>query len=281
MAQEKPQNLQDTFLNHVRKQKVPVTVFLVNGVKLQGVITWFDNFCVLLRRDGMSQLVYKHAISTIMPAGQSACSRKRARVSTKRSQGHGVNFQIEGPQATRAIVVHVERKKGQATGTGDRDAESRLEEAVGLAEAIDLEIAQKIIVPLSSPRPATLIGAGKVEELTKMVEAEEAELVIVNAQLSPIQQRNLEKEEEWKAKVLDRTGLILEIFGRRAQTREGKLAGRARPSAISEKPAGAVMDPSRATTGGFGFLGGLGESQLEGTDGSSKSGSARSKDCWN
>lgn len=67
MAQEKPQNLQDTFLNHVRKQKVPVTVFLVNGVKLQGVITWFDNFCVLLRRDGLSQLVYKHAISTIMP----------------------------------------------------------------------------------------------------------------------------------------------------------------------------------------------------------------------
>lgn len=69
MAQEKPQNLQDTFLNHVRKQKVPVTVFLVNGVKLQGIVTWFDNFCLLLRRDGMSQLVYKHAISTIMPAG--------------------------------------------------------------------------------------------------------------------------------------------------------------------------------------------------------------------
>jgi host factor-I protein len=67
MAQDKPQNLQDTFLNHVRKQKTPLTVFLVNGVKLQGVITWFDNFCVLLRRDGMSQLVYKHAISTIMP----------------------------------------------------------------------------------------------------------------------------------------------------------------------------------------------------------------------
>ena len=61
------QNLQDAFLNHVRKQKIPVTVFLVNGVKLQGVLTWFDNFCVLLRRDGQSQLVYKHAISTIMP----------------------------------------------------------------------------------------------------------------------------------------------------------------------------------------------------------------------
>jgi host factor-I protein len=69
MTQEKGQNLQDTFLNNVRKAKVPVTVFLVNGVKLQGIITWFDNFCLLLRRDGVSQLVYKHAISTIMPAG--------------------------------------------------------------------------------------------------------------------------------------------------------------------------------------------------------------------
>ena len=67
MAGERAQNLQDTFLNHVRKAKIPLTIFLVNGVKLQGVVTWFDNFCVLLRRDGHSQLVYKHAISTIMP----------------------------------------------------------------------------------------------------------------------------------------------------------------------------------------------------------------------
>jgi host factor-I protein len=68
MSQDKSQNLQDTFLNNVRKNKLPVTIFLVNGVKLQGVITWFDNFCVLLRRDGHSQLVYKHAISTVMPS---------------------------------------------------------------------------------------------------------------------------------------------------------------------------------------------------------------------
>jgi host factor-I protein len=68
VSQEKKQNLQDTFLNSVRKSKTPLTIFLVNGVKLQGVVTWFDNFCVLLRRDGQSQLVYKHAISTIMPA---------------------------------------------------------------------------------------------------------------------------------------------------------------------------------------------------------------------
>ena len=61
-------NVQDVFLNHIRKQKTPVTIFLVNGVKLQGVVTWFDNYSVLLRRDGHSQLVYKHAISTVMPA---------------------------------------------------------------------------------------------------------------------------------------------------------------------------------------------------------------------
>jgi host factor-I protein len=67
MAADKVQSLQDTFLNHVRKNKTPLTIFLINGVKLQGIVTWFDNFCVLLRRDGHSQLVYKHAISTIMP----------------------------------------------------------------------------------------------------------------------------------------------------------------------------------------------------------------------
>jgi host factor-I protein len=68
MPTDKKQNLQDTFLNSVRRTKTPLTIFLVNGVKLQGVVSWFDNFCVLLRRDGQAQLVYKHAISTIMPA---------------------------------------------------------------------------------------------------------------------------------------------------------------------------------------------------------------------
>ncbi len=67
MGADRVQNLQDTFLNHVRKNKTPLTIFLINGVKLQGIVSWFDNFCVLLRRDGHSQLVYKLAISTIMP----------------------------------------------------------------------------------------------------------------------------------------------------------------------------------------------------------------------
>ena len=68
MSPEKSQNVQDVFLNYIRKNKLPVTIFLVNGVKLQGIVTWFDNFSVLLRRDGHTQLVYKHAISTIMPS---------------------------------------------------------------------------------------------------------------------------------------------------------------------------------------------------------------------
>ena len=69
MSHDKKQNLQDTFLNSVRKTKTPLTIFLINGVKLQGIVSWFDNFCVLLRRDGQAQLVYKHAISTVMPMG--------------------------------------------------------------------------------------------------------------------------------------------------------------------------------------------------------------------
>ncbi len=75
MANEKSQSVQDVFLNNIRKNKMPVTIFLVNGVKLQGIVTWFDNFSVLLRRDAHSQLVYKHAISTIMPAGRCSCSK--------------------------------------------------------------------------------------------------------------------------------------------------------------------------------------------------------------
>lgn len=87
---EKSQNVQDVFLNHVRKSKTPVTVFLVNGVKLQGIITWFDNFSVLLRRDGHTQLVYKHAISTVMP---------------------GAPIMLFDPQATTGTTT------GTATGT--------------------------------------------------------------------------------------------------------------------------------------------------------------------
>src|SRR6266849_2154868 len=113
---EKPQNLQDTFLNAVRKSKTSVTIYLVNGVKLQGNITWFDNFCVLLRRDGQVQLVYKHAISTVMPMGPTGHPSRETR---------------------RAIVLHVAKKSGSDPG---RTEKSRLEEAVALTAAIGLEV---------------------------------------------------------------------------------------------------------------------------------------------
>src|SRR5262245_34911946 len=100
-----------------------------------------------------------------------------------------------------------------------RSAEARLDEAVGLAQAIDLDITHSAAVTVNEPRPATLLGSGKVEELAGIVHDTKAGLVIVDHPLTPVQQRNLEKETE--AKVLDRTGLILEIFGRRARTREG------------------------------------------------------------
>src|SRR5262245_39650027 len=102
-----------------------------------------------------------------------------------------------------------------------RSPDARLEEAVGLARAIDLNVVSSGIVPLGAIRPATFIGKGKVEEVAGLIKADDAGIVVMDCALSPVQQRNLEKV--WGAKVLDRTGLILEIFGRRARTREGAL----------------------------------------------------------
>ena len=175
--------------------------------------------------------------------------------------GSGVDFHIEGPQATRAIVLHIERRGRAKVVAADRDAQSRLEEAIGLAQAIDLDIAAQVIAPLGAPKPATLIGSGKVDEIAKLVAESEAELVVVNAQLSPIQQRNLEKA--WGAKVLDRTGLILEIFGRRASTSEGALQVELAHLQYQKSRLVRTWTHLERQRGGFGFLGGPGESQLE------------------
>ena len=176
-------------------------------------------------------------------------------------KGTGVDFTREGPDATRAIVLHVEPKSSKAKTAFDREAASKLEEAIGLAEAIDLQVAKALIAPLVARRPATYIGSGKVEELAKLVEETEAELVVVNAQLSPIQQRNL--ETAWKCKVLDRTGLILEIFGRRATSREGALQVELAHLQYQRSRLVRSWTHLERQRGGFGFLGGPGESQLE------------------
>lgn len=179
----------------------------------------------------------------------------------KTGRGGGVDFQIEGQAATRALVLHVDRRDRSAPQSSNRAVAARLEEAVGLARAIDLDILGAIIAPVVAPRPATLLGSGKVDEIAAQVNDADAELVVVNAQLSPVQQRNLEKA--WGAKVLDRTGLILEIFGRRASTREGTLQVELAHLQYQKSRLVRSWTHLERQRGGFGFLGGPGESQLE------------------
>ncbi len=160
-----------------------------------------------------------------------------------------------------AIVVHVEPKARAAGARIDRDAEARLEEAVGLTAAIGLSVVATHIVPLVRPTPATLIGSGKVEELAAEARALEPEVFIVNANLSPVQQRNLEKA--WNTKVLDRTALILEIFGERARTHEGRLQVELAHLSYQRSRLVRTWTHLERQRGGFGFLGGPGETQIE------------------
>lgn len=152
------------------------------------------------------------------------------------------------------------RTGGGGEGEG-RSPQARLEEATGLAQAIDLEVRGRGLVPLARPRPATLIGSGKVEEIAGIVRAESVELVIVDHPLTPVQQRNL--ETAWGAKVLDRTGLILEIFGRRAQTREGRLQVELAHLRYQRSRLVRSWTHLERQRGGMGFLGGPGETQIE------------------
>ena len=158
-----------------------------------------------------------------------------------------------------AFVIHVEI----AGEVRRRSAEARLEEAVGLAEAIDLKIVHCEIAVIASPRPSTLIGAGRVDLIAKRL-AETAPrpgLVIVDAALSPGQHRNLEKA--WDAKVLDRTALILEIFGARARTAEGRLQVDLAHLTYQKSRLVRSWTHLERQRGGRGFLGGPGERQIE------------------
>ena len=155
-------------------------------------------------------------------------------------------------------MLHVARKSG---ADASRSEQSRLEEAVALTAAIGLEVAQGIIATLVRPVPATLIGAGKVDEIKTLCQGLEPEVVIVNASLSPVQQRNLERA--WGAKVLDRTALILEIFGERAKTREGRLQVELAHLTYQRSRLVRSWTHLERQRGGFGFLGGPGETQIE------------------
>jgi GTP-binding protein HflX len=148
-----------------------------------------------------------------------------------------------------------------AINAGEREPAAKLDEAIGLARAIDLEVEQSGIVMLNVLRPATYLGTGKVEEISGLVKSVDASIVVMDCALSPVQQRNLERA--WDAKVLDRTGLILEIFGRRARTREGALQVEHAHLTYQKSRLVRSWTHLERQRGGFGFLGGPGETQLE------------------
>ncbi len=178
-----------------------------------------------------------------------------------RAAGLPVEHETEG-DATRVVVIvpHLTRRGAGEEGVR-RSPEARLDEAVGLVLAIDLKLVGSALVGLSQVRPATYLGSGKVEEIAGLVKAEEAGLVFVDAPLSPVQQRNLEKA--WSAKVIDRTALILEIFGQRARTKEGVLQVELAHLNYQRSRLVRSWTHLERQRGGFGFLGGPGETQIE------------------
>ena len=168
--------------------------------------------------------------------------------------GHSVSREapIQG-----AVVIHPERD-GRVSG---RSPEARLEEAEGLARALDLEIRDSLLVHLRKRTPATLFGSGKVEEIAALCESLDADVAVIDDSLTPVQQRNLEKA--WKVKVIDRTGLILEIFARRARTREGRLQVELARLSYERSRLVRTWTHLERQRGGFGVMGGPGETQIE------------------
>ena len=159
------------------------------------------------------------------------------------------------------VPVLAARHEGHGEGLTRRSNEARLEEAIGLSRAIDLDIRWAGVASTPKPQPGTLLGRGKLDEVRERVEEVGAELVVVDHALTPVQQRNLERE--WKAKVLDRTGLILEIFGRRAATKEGTLQVELAHLDYQRGRLVRSWTHLERQRGGAGFMGGPGETQIE------------------
>jgi GTP-binding protein HflX len=159
-------------------------------------------------------------------------------------------------RGAKAVIALPERG-----GDSQRSAEARLDEAAGLAGAIGVDVVERMAFKLRQPKPATLFGSGQVESIATAARMAEAELVIVDAALTPVQQKNLEKA--FDAKVIDRTGLILEIFGERAATAEGRLQVELAHLDYQQGRLVRSWTHLERQRGGFGFLGGPGETQIE------------------
>ena len=243
----KGQSLQDPYLNALRRERIPVSIYLVNGIKLQGQIESFDQFVILLKNT-VNQMVYKHAISTVVPArsvshhnnngGHHAAqtSDAVAEVETQAEEfcimNDFINLSavenspeistalsssktVDNSQSTKdkAVVVHVFFSQ-------NKNIED-LQEFQLLAESANVEILQIITTSRATPQAKYFIGEGKAQEIADAVKALDADVVLVNHQLTPAQTRNL--ESICQCRVVDRTGVILDIFAQRARSHEGKL----------------------------------------------------------
>ena len=264
MSSEKSQNVQDVFLNHVRKNKTPVTVFLVNGVKLQGIITWFDNFCVLLRRDAHSQLVYKHAISTVMPAqpiqlfeGQ---GRRRSLIgwmndaSRRRPARSGaVSRHSSGPAARAA-----------ASAARPRAPRGRLDEAVGAcARDRARRRPRRRSCARAAWRPATLLGSGAGRDPQASDRGPRRSRVVVD---------RCAADARCSSAISRRPGTARSSTAPASSSRSSARAPAPHEGRLQVELAALTYQRSRLVRswthlerqrGGFGFLGGPGESQLE------------------
>ena len=260
MAAERAQNLQDTFLNHVRKAKIPLTIFLVNGVKLQGVVTWFDNFCVLLRRDGHSQLVYKHAISTIMP-------------------GHPIQL-FEGgeepPAGDKALVgttpARQARRSPEPDGVGRGDRPRYRHRAVAQARGARARAPARAAANAHAARRASKKPPGlRAPSISTWCRRGWSRSTACGRRPTSAPARSMNRRAGQKPFRLRRRDGLPDLAGAAAQSGKGlereshrphradpgnlrparaharrRAAGRARASHLSEKPAGALLDPSRA-----------------------------------
>ena len=223
----KGHTLQDPFLNAIRKERIPVSIFLVSGIKLQGQIESFDQFVILLK-SAVSQMVYKHAISTVVPARNvkvpgssqvdSVQSEDEISQVSKESPFWGLAgchcLFFERPESTDvSVLVHVNlRNDGRESCEHEFDELAR---SAGAVKVADVRSGNSTI------SPSFLVGKGKLEEIHEAVKNHHADLVLFSRELTPAQERNLEKF--LGCRVLDRTGLILDIFAQRARSHEGKL----------------------------------------------------------
>ena len=234
--EKQAQNIQEAFLNNARKDKTFLTIYLMSGVKLSGRIKSFDKYSVILETNNQEQLIFKHAISTVVvskpfhtPAGaqSSAASVVRTAVA-RRAAGDAAESRFANCRARKSRSwsgLHLTgrgcRPRLRRRGDSDFAPTNRSKNWPRWPPRAGARVAETIFSRAPAPDAATLIGSGKVEELKTQIQFHEADTVIFDRELTPTQQRNLEKALD--VKVLDRTQLILDIFARRARTREGQL----------------------------------------------------------